>query len=205
MNFPSGVDTLLYAGSEGQSLCCFWLAVFTGLQIGEYRGTLPGLHLAPVLICIQNPVASFVSLKYRVWGKSYQKLCPVWTSWTDLAEIHRVEWMGGGKKVKLGGLLAEKKRESKKKKKKEGGMFAYRIAVNYLVSDYIHFQFFYLTWENPLMQSSSPNKAKDKSSYFLIHLTWIHFCHLTIFSRAPQEWEMVFWSSRNYLFILKNL
>lgn len=51
--------------------------------------------------------------------------------------------MGGGKKVKLGGLLAEKKRESKKKK--EGGMFAYRIAVNYFVSDYIHIKFFYLT------------------------------------------------------------
>lgn len=47
--------------------------------------------------------------------------------------------MGGGKKVKLGGLLAEKEKESKKR---EGGMFAYQIAVNYLVSDYMHFKFF---------------------------------------------------------------
>lgn len=51
--------------------------------------------------------------------------------------------MGGGKKVKLGGLLAEKKK-GERKKKKEGGMFAYRIAVNYLVSDYIHIKFFCL-------------------------------------------------------------
>lgn len=48
--------------------------------------------------------------------------------------------MGGGKKVKLGGLLAEKEKE--RKKKIEGGTFAYRIAVNYLVSDYMHFKFF---------------------------------------------------------------
>lgn len=34
-----------------------------------------------------------------------------------MAEIHRVEWMGGGKKVKLGGLLAEKERERKKKER----------------------------------------------------------------------------------------
>jgi len=47
--------------------------------------------------------------------------------------------MGGGKKVKLGGLLAEKEREAKKR---EGGMFAYWIVVNYLVSDYMHFKFF---------------------------------------------------------------
>lgn len=47
--------------------------------------------------------------------------------------------MGGGKKVKLSGLLAEKERESKKK---EGGMFAYQIVVNYLVSDCMHFKFF---------------------------------------------------------------
>lgn len=162
-------------------------------------GTLLGLYLAPVLICIQNPVASFVFLKYRVWAKSYQKPCPVWTSWTELAEIHRVEWMGGGKKVKLGGLLAEKKRERKKKK---GGMFAYWIAVNYLVSDYINFKFFYLTWKNPLMQNSLPNQDKDKSSSFLIHLAWIYCCCLTSFSRTPQEWEMVFWFSRSYLYIL---
>lgn len=48
--------------------------------------------------------------------------------------------MGGGKKVKPGGLLAEKERESKKKG--EGGMFAYRIVVNYFVSDYMRFKFF---------------------------------------------------------------
>lgn len=50
-------------------------------------------------------------------------------------------------------------------------MFAYRIVVNYLVSDYIHFKFFYLTRENPLMQNSLPNTVKDKDSYFLMHLT----------------------------------
>lgn len=70
-------------------------------------------------------------------------------------------------------------------------MFAYRIAVNYLVSDYINFKFFYLTWENPLMKNSLPNKVRDKSSYFLIDLAWI-YCHLTSFSRAPQEWEKFF-------------
>lgn len=74
--------------------------------------------------------------------------------------------MGGGKKVKLGGLLGEKKEGEQKK---EGGMFASRIAVNYLVSDYMHFKFFYLTWENALMQNSFPNKVKDKDSYFLIN------------------------------------
>lgn len=86
------------------------------VNTGKYWGFLPGLYLAPVLICIQNPVASFVFPRYRAWAKSYQKPCPVWTSWADLAEIHRVEWMGGGKKVKLGGLLAEKEKESEKKR-----------------------------------------------------------------------------------------
>lgn len=55
--------------------------------------------------------------------------------------------MGGGKKVKLGGLLAEKEKESKKR---EGGMFAYQIAVNYLVSDYMHFKFFQPMWKYPI-------------------------------------------------------
>lgn len=45
-------------------------------------------------------------------------------------------------------------------------MFAYRIAVNYLVSDYINFKFFYLTWENPLMKNSLPNKVRDKKFLF---------------------------------------
>lgn len=125
--------------------------------------------------------------------------------------LDKLDWLGrdpqGGvngrrQESKTGWLVSRKKGEQKKR---EGGMFANWIAVNYLVSDYIHFKFFCFTWENPLMQNSLPNKVKDKSSYFLIHITWIYCCHPTCFSRAPQEWDMVFWFSRNYLYILNNL
>lgn len=60
--------------------------------------------------------------KYRVWAESYLKPCPVWTSWTALATLHGVEQLGGGRKVKLGGLFAEE----------EGGLFALGIIIFHL-------------------------------------------------------------------------
>lgn len=71
---------------------------------------------APVLIYMQRQLLHLVFPKYRVWAESYLKPCPVWTSQTALATLHRVEQMGGCRKVKLGGLLAERG---------EGGLFAH--------------------------------------------------------------------------------
>ena len=66
------------------------------------------LTFAPVLIYMQNQLLHLVFPKYRVWAESYLKPCPVWTSWTALATLHRVEQLGGGRKVKLGVLLAQR-------------------------------------------------------------------------------------------------
>lgn len=48
--------------------------------------------------------------------------------------------MNGRRQESKTGWLVSRKREGEQKK--EGGMFAYWIVVNYLVSDYMHFKFF---------------------------------------------------------------
>lgn len=113
--------------------------------------------------------------------------------------LDKLDWLGrdpqggvnGRRQESKTGWLVSRKKEGEQEKR-EGGMFAYRIAVNYLVSDYIHIKFFYLTWENLLMQNSLPNKVKDKSSYFLTYLTLIYCCHLTSFSLRNEIWYFDF-------------
>lgn len=53
--------------------------------------------------------------------------------------------MDGRRQESKTGWLVSRKREGEKKKKREGGMFAYWIVVNYLVSDYMHSKVFQLT------------------------------------------------------------
>lgn len=63
--------------------------------------------------------------------------------------LDKLDWLGrdpqggvnGRRQESKTGYLVSRKREGEQKKR-EGGMFAYWVVVNYLVSDYMHFKFF---------------------------------------------------------------